>query len=770
MGGHRKRRRLLTTVPAGMTAEDSRTRACQLCDRVTGFFARPILQCYRNAHARPASPPRAIESAHRAARGARQGRAVPQMGGRQDLAAARVAPARPAPAAPVPRAVRRRRRPLLRGGAPPRGARRQQRRAGALLPAGARRRVRGPPCARTARLREGALPRHPRARAAAVEAGRTRCPVHLSQQDLLQRTLAREPRRAVQRADRAVQEPSLPRSLGADQRQPGAQRRRPPARVLRGRPRQGGARRLRLPRSALRPRLHHLQLRQLHRRRLHLGRPEAARPGLHRPESARRPLPALQLGDGEGAGALPRLRAATGSRSAVHQLQGRIPRKGRRTASLQCMILLALLLAAAPRATYVKAGRLFDGLSESYKQNVTLRIENDRIAAVGVAAPPGASVIDLSNATVLPGLIDCHVHLEARADRFEDIWAFKTSPMSKAMVAVVHAKRTLEAGFTSVRYVSSDPFVGPDLRDLINEGYVPGPRVVASGPCISITGGHCDLNHYPPNVRIDVYPLERDFQVADGADQLRHVIRAQVKHGVDLIKVAASGGVFSRGDTPGAPQFTYEELRVAVEEAHRLGRRIAAHAHGTQSIKDAARAGVDSVEHGTLIDDEGIRLMRERGTFLVGDIYNDDYILAHAEDLHIPKEYVDKERAIGQVQRDNWAKAMKAGVKIAFGTDAGVYPHGDNAKQFAWMVRLGLSPARAILSATAWAAELLDRQKDVGTVQAGRYADLIAVPGDPLQDVRVLERVPFVMKGGTVVKDELSRAPTAAATAQKPSK
>ena len=374
------------------------------------------------------------------------------------------------------------------------------------------------------------------------------------------------------------------------------------------------------------------------------------------------------------------------------------------------MILLALLLAAAPRVVYVKAGRLFDGLSESYKQNVALKIENDRIAATNVSIPPGAPVIDFSKATVLPGLIDCHVHLESRADHFEDIY----------------------------------------------EGYFPGPRIVASGPCISITGGHCDLNHYPPNVRVDLYPLERDFHVADGADQLRHVIRAHVQHGVDVIKVAASGGVFSRGDTPGAPQFTYEELRVAVEEAHKAGRRIAAHAHGTQSIKDATRAGIDSIEHGTLIDDEGIRLMKERGTFLVGDVYNDDYILAHAEDLRIPREYVDKERAIGQVQRDNWAKAMKAGVKIAFGTDAGVYPHGDNAKQFAWMVRLGLSPARAILAATAWAAELLDRQKDVGTVQAGRYADLIAVPGDPLKDVRVLERVPFVMKGGAVIKDELS--------------
>src|SRR5882762_8275524 len=212
-------------------------------------------------------------------------------------------------------------------------------------------------------------------------------------------------------------------------------------------------RRLRLPRSALRPRLGDLQLRQLHRRRVHLGRSEAPGPGLHRPEPARRPVPALQLGDCESARALPRLRAATGSRSAVHQLQSGIPRKGRRAASLQCMILLALLLAAAPNVTYVKAGRLFDGLSESYKQNVTLKIENDRIAAVGAAVPPG--------------LIDAHVHLEARSDHFEDIWTFKTSPLSAAMTSVVHARRTLEAGFTTVRDVGSGPFLAADLRDLI---------------------------------------------------------------------------------------------------------------------------------------------------------------------------------------------------------------------------------------------------------------------------------------------------------------
>jgi len=331
------------------------------------------------------------------------------------------------------------------------------------------------------------------------------------------------------------------------------------------------------------------------------------------------------------------------------------------------MILLALLLAAAPRVTYVKAGRLFDGLSESYRQNVTLRIENDRIAAVGVAPPPGASVIDLSNATVLPGLIDCHVHLESRADRFEDIWTFKTSPMSKAMVAVVHARRTLEAGFTSVRDVSSDPFLGPDLRDLINEGYVPGPRVVASGPCISITGGHCDLNHYPPNVRIDVVsarartsgggrrgpasprhprPGEARRRSDQGRGQRRRVLPRRHAGRAAVHLRGAAGG--RRGGAQGGT-------------AHRRARAR----HPEHQGRD--RAGVDSIEHGTLIDDEGIRLMRERRTFLVGDIYNDDYILAHAEDLHIPREYVDKERAIGQLQRDNWAKAVKAGVRVAFG-------------------------------------------------------------------------------------------------------
>jgi imidazolonepropionase-like amidohydrolase len=320
--------------------------------------------------------------------------------------------------------------------------------------------------------------------------------------------------------------------------------------------------------------------------------------------------------------------------------------------------------------------------------------------------------------------------------------------------AVVAAKATLEAGFTTVRDLGSPPFLSVDLKASIEEGLVPGPRIVASGPMISITGGHADKNHFSPQTRVTMFPEERDFSIADGVDQIRHVVRAQMKYGVDVIKVAASGGVFSRGDQPGAPQYSLEELRVLVEEAHAGGRRVAAHAHGAQAIKNAAIAGVDSIEHGSLIDDEGIKLMKQHHTWLVADIYNDDYILGKAVELKIPQEFVEKEKAIGRIQRENFARAVKAGVRVAFGTDAGIYPHGDNARQFAFMVKYGLTPAAAIRAATRDAAELID-MKDVGVVAAGKYADVIAVSADPLADVRALEHVSFVMKGGVVVKDEL---------------
>jgi imidazolonepropionase-like amidohydrolase len=383
-------------------------------------------------------------------------------------------------------------------------------------------------------------------------------------------------------------------------------------------------------------------------------------------------------------------------------------------------------------------------------------VVGDRIQSVAPAQstqiPKGATVIDLSHATVLPGLIDCHVHLDSRADRYDEIYRFKDTPFSQAFAAVVHARKTLEAGFTSVRDVGSLPFLAVDLRNSINEGLVPGPRIVASGPPITITGGHGDLNNYSPQTRVSMFPEERDFQIADGVDQVRHVVRAQVKYGVDVIKILATGGVLSKGDSPGAPQFSLEELKVAAEEAHMAGRKIAAHAHGTQGIKNAILAGIDSIEHASLIDDEGIRLAKERGVYLVMDIYNDDYIRGKAVEFGLPKENVEKEKMVGELQRENFQKAVKAGVKMAFGTDAGVYPHGDNAKQFAYMVKYGMTPAQAIRAATSSAADLIGRAKDVGTVEPGKYADLIAVSGDPLKDVRVLENVGFVMKGGVVYK------------------
>ena len=416
---------------------------------------------------------------------------------------------------------------------------------------------------------------------------------------------------------------------------------------------------------------------------------------------------------------------------------------------------------APPKVTYVKAGKLFDGTGDAYREDQVIAIEGGRVRSVEPAAkaeiPEGAEVVDLSGATVLPGLIDCHTHLANRADQFDEINRFKNTPNNSAFAAVKHAKITLEAGFTTVRDVGSRPFLAVDLRDAIEDGFIPGPRIVASGPGLSITGGHGDLNKYAPQVRVSTFPDERDFRIADGADQVRHVVRAQLKYNVDLIKVFATGGVMSRGDQPGAPQFTVEELKAAVHEAHAAGRKVAAHAHGAQGIKNAVEAGVDSIEHGSLIDDEGIAMMVKAGTWLVSDIYNDDYLLGKAIDFHLPAESIEKEKALGQTQRENFAKSVKAGVKMAFGTDAGIYPHGDNARQFAFMVKYGLTPAQAIRSATSDAAELLGRPGDVGRVAPGRYADLIAVAGDPLKDVRALEKVGFVMKGGAVVRDELAK-------------
>jgi imidazolonepropionase-like amidohydrolase len=410
-----------------------------------------------------------------------------------------------------------------------------------------------------------------------------------------------------------------------------------------------------------------------------------------------------------------------------------------------------------PRATVlVRAGRLVAVRAGTVLTNQAILIEGDRIKEVGPAdavaghAPRDARVIDLRNATVLPGLIDCHTHITSDpGDYYQQL--FRMSAIDEAVRAHIYAKRTLDAGFTTVRNVGAAEFIDVALRNAINDGAVPGPRMLVSTMPLSATGGHGDVNGMSPYLHFDGFS-----GIANGVDQIREKIRFEVKYGADLIKVLASAGVLSEEESVGAPQYSQEELNALVEEAGMWGRKVAAHAHGAEAIKRAVRAGVASIEHGSLIDDEGIRLMKEHGTYLVADIYNDDYILAEYTRLGYPQKIIDKERLVGRLQRENFKKAVQAGVKIAFGTDAGVYPHGWNAKQFAHMVRWGTTPMQAIQAATVNAADLLGWSDKVGALEPGKYADVIAVNGDPLQDVTVLEHVAFVMKGGEVVKDNLT--------------
>jgi imidazolonepropionase-like amidohydrolase len=356
-----------------------------------------------------------------------------------------------------------------------------------------------------------------------------------------------------------------------------------------------------------------------------------------------------------------------------------------------------------------------------------------------------ADGLSLPGRTCLPGLIDAHVHLTGDATD-HGYQALGVSIPAEAIKGVKNARITLMAGFTSVRNVGASGFTDVALRDAVAAGDVPGPRMQVSGPMLSITGGHGDNNLLP-------YEYHRtDEGVADGPWALRTKVREVIKYGVDLIKISASGGVLSKGDSPGAEQLTLEEMQAIVSEAHRLGRKVAAHAHGTQAIKDAILAGVDSIEHASLIDADGIGLARSHGTYLVFDIYNDDFILAEGPSHGMLPESIAKERLIGRLQRENFKKAFQGGDKMAFGTDAAVYPHGDNAKQFAKMVEWGMTPLDAIRAATLNAADLMGWKDKVGVIAPGHYADIVAVSGNPLNDVTTLEHVSFVMKGGQVVK------------------
>lgn len=426
-------------------------------------------------------------------------------------------------------------------------------------------------------------------------------------------------------------------------------------------------------------------------------------------------------------------------------------------------ILLTVVVAcigsfAQSKIKAIKAGKVIDVLSGTVLTNQIILIDSNKIIEMGsgIAIPKDAGIIDLSNATVLPGLMDCHTHLtwQAGDNYYEDM--FVKTPINYAILATVYAKRTLYAGFTMVRDVGSDQLIDVSLRDAINNGSIEGPRMLASTFALGSTGGHADnLTGFNPNID---WKYNKDFTgVADGVDEIRKRVRNNIKWGADWIKFMASGGITTDEETPGLPQYSFEEMKALCDEAHLWNRKVCAHAHGTEAIKMAVRAGVSSIEHGSLIDAEGIQLMKDSGIYLVADIYNDTYILAEYGKKGYPEKTLNKERMVGKLQRENFQKAVEAGVKIAFGTDAGVYPHGWNAKQFYYMVKYGLTPMQAIQSATINAADLLDWKDKTGSITKGKLADIIAVDGNPLDDITILEHVKFVMKDGTVYKNEFTK-------------
>jgi imidazolonepropionase-like amidohydrolase len=398
----------------------------------------------------------------------------------------------------------------------------------------------------------------------------------------------------------------------------------------------------------------------------------------------------------------------------------------------------------------VKAGLLIDGTGAPPRKNAVVVVDNGKIVSVGNEVPAGARVIDLGPRTLLPGFIDCHVHLAGRVigegENWEDA-AVRDLAQEDAIRGVRNAKATLEAGFTTVRNVGASDFSDIALRNMIRAGIVPGPRIVAAGNAIGITGGHCDTNGYVPGV------LEGDPEhgIADGAAEIVKAVRYQVKHGAEVIKTCATGGVLSEGDAVGVQQYDDEELKVLVSEAHLTGRKVAAHAHGAAGIKAALRAGVDSIEHGSMTDDEAIALFKKTGAFLVPTLMAQESVVKLAEAGVLKGQRAEKALFIAPHARANIKKAIAAGVRIALGTDSGVFPHGNNAHEFELMVGLGMKPMDAILAGTKNAAELLGLEKLLGTVEAGKIADLVAVDGNPLDDVKTLTVPAFVMHEGKVV-------------------
>lgn len=414
------------------------------------------------------------------------------------------------------------------------------------------------------------------------------------------------------------------------------------------------------------------------------------------------------------------------------------------------LLSLSAIVAQAADVTYIKAGSLFDSRSGKVLANRIITIEGERIKAVGgpdTAIPEGATVIDLSSSFVMPGFMDMHTHVVGHLDNYFFAGYFQ-SPHRATIGGVVNAEKTLLAGFTTIRNVGAADYADVALRDAINAGEIPGPRMAVSGPGLGITGGHCDNNSLNPSFE------ERSDGVADGPWAVREQVRKNVKYGVDLTKFCATGGVFSKGTKVGMTQYTLEEMQAIVDESHMHERKVAAHAHGTDGIKRAILAGVDSIEHASFLDEEAVRMGIERGTVFVLDIYNTEYTLERGAANGVPEENINKEREVGTRQRESFSLAVRMGARVAYGTDSGVYPHGDNGKQFARAVRFGMTPVQAIQSATAVTADLLGWEDRVGAIQPGLYADIVAVKGNPLADISELEDVDFVMKGGTVYKNQ----------------
>lgn len=413
-------------------------------------------------------------------------------------------------------------------------------------------------------------------------------------------------------------------------------------------------------------------------------------------------------------------------------------------------LLIGAALVAAPASAetvVVTAAKMVDVLAGKTLDNPVVVITDGRITSVssGGAVPAGAKRIDLGSRTILPGLIDMHVHLTSLAE----IGGYRTLRYTDSFwqaVGTANAKKTLEAGFTTVRNVGSANFDDVGLKQAIDGGWIKGPRIVPAGYAIGATGGHCDDNALPPSYD------RKELSVINSPEEARAKVRWLHKYGADVIKICATGGVFSLGDAVGAQQLTYDEMKAIADEAHMLGLKVAAHAHGPEGIRTAVQAGIDTIEHASLADDEGIKLAAQKKTWFDMDIYNDDYILATGTANGTEQESLDKEKLIGRLQRETFRKAFRAGVPMLFGTDAGVYPHGQNARQFAKQVEWGMTPMQSIQSATKSAAEALGQTDDVGAIAVGRYGDIIAVDGDPTQDVRTLEHVAVVIKGGEVVK------------------